>query len=266
VFLSRSSGRLWYEASSWGVRSAALLLLALAFGAGPALGSMPAGFKDAIAISGRTNPTSVSFAPDGRIFVTEKSGKIWLYQSLGDTSPALFADLSSKVVDYWDRGLLGLAIPPAFRNRQPRVCAVHVRRANQRDGADVERRMPHGSRTDHRWLPGQRAAVAAHRLRQCQHRRTGPDQRLVPAVSEPLDTLLFGRDGYLYAGGGDGANFNSEDWGQFGSTYSGDQSNPCGHPPRRGGERLWRLRPQREVRCEANRCAAPTARQRSMAR
>ena len=49
--------------------------------------------------------------------------------------------------------------------------------------------------------------------------------------SHSIGTLKFGSDGYLYAGAGEGANFNTQDWGQFGATYSGDKANPCGDPP-----------------------------------
>src|SRR4051794_36638926 len=94
------------------VALAALLLLGLA--ATGASAALPAGFTDSSVITGRINPTTVQFAPDGHVFVAEKSGKIWLYSSLSDTSPTLFADLSGRVDDYWDRGLLGLAIPPTY--------------------------------------------------------------------------------------------------------------------------------------------------------
>src|SRR4051794_20667204 len=74
----------------------------------------PAGFTDTAVISGRSNPTSVSFAPNGQVFITEKSGLIWAYSGLSDPSPTLVADLSTQVDNYWDRGLLGLAVPPNY--------------------------------------------------------------------------------------------------------------------------------------------------------
>ena len=46
-----------------------------------------------------------------------------------------------------------------------------------------------------------------------------------------VGTILFGNDGFLYAGGGDGASFNNADWGQFGNSSTGDKVNPCGDPP-----------------------------------
>jgi glucose/arabinose dehydrogenase/PKD repeat protein len=65
---------------------------------------------------------------------------------------------------------------------------------------------------------------------------TGSEQVLVNGwcqqfPSHSIGTLLFGRDGYLYVSGGDGASFNNVDYGQYGANYPGDQANPCGDPP-----------------------------------
>ena len=76
--------------------------------------TLPSGFRDSVVLSGLTNPTVMQFAPDGRIFVGQKNGVIKVFQSLTDTKPVTFADLSGEVDDYWDRGLLGLALPPNF--------------------------------------------------------------------------------------------------------------------------------------------------------
>src|SRR5512133_4404820 len=84
-------------------------------GPGPSAAStLPSGFRDSVVLSGLTNPTVLQFAPDGRIFVGQKNGVIKVFQSLTDTNPVTVADLSAKVDDYWDRGLLGLALAPNF--------------------------------------------------------------------------------------------------------------------------------------------------------
>ena len=67
-----------------------------------------------MAITGLSNPTAVRFAPDGRVFVAEKSGLIKVFDSVSDPTPTVFADLRTNVHNFWDRGLLGLALDPAF--------------------------------------------------------------------------------------------------------------------------------------------------------
>ena len=64
--------------------------------------------------SGLINPTVIEFAPDGRVFVAEKSGLIKVFDNLHDTTPTVFADLRTNVYNAWDRGLLGMALPPDF--------------------------------------------------------------------------------------------------------------------------------------------------------
>jgi glucose/arabinose dehydrogenase/PKD repeat protein len=72
---------------------------------------------------------------------------------------------------------------------------------------------------------------------------TGAEQVLIndwcqQFPSHSIGTLLFGRDGYLYVGGGDGASFNNVDYGQYGNSYAGDNANPCGDPPSAAGTAL----------------------------
>ena len=88
-------------------------------GGGGTGGPLPAGFRDLTVFSGLTEPTTVRFAPfpDNRIFVTEKSGLIKEYDNLSDPTPTIVADLRTEVHNFWDRGLLGMALHPDFPAR-----------------------------------------------------------------------------------------------------------------------------------------------------
>jgi len=74
----------------------------------------PPGFSEQTVFTGLSNPTAVRFASDGRVFVAEKNGRIKVFDSLTDTTPTVFADLNVNVYNFWDRGLLGLALAPNF--------------------------------------------------------------------------------------------------------------------------------------------------------
>ena len=50
--------------------------------AAPLAATVAPGFQMSIAINNLTEPTSVHFAPDGKVFITEKSGLILVYNSL----------------------------------------------------------------------------------------------------------------------------------------------------------------------------------------
>ena len=92
-----------------------VLLLLLLFCPVPAAAVvLPSGFQQTTAFSGLTQPTAVQFASDGRVFVTKKSGLIKVFDDLADTTPTTFADLRTNTHNFWDRGLLGLALHPSF--------------------------------------------------------------------------------------------------------------------------------------------------------
>ena len=205
----------------------------------PSVGAsvLPAGFRDSVVLSGLKNPTVVQFSPDGRIFVAEKNGIIKVFQSLADTSPVTVADLSGEVDDYWDRGLLGMALSPSFPT-DPYLYVLYAYDAPMGGTAPVWNDAcptPPGATTD-----GCQVSSRVSRLQISGNIMTGSEQVLVSGwcqqfPSHSVGTLLFGRDGDLYASEGDGASFNNVDYGQYGATYAGDQANPCGDPPSTAG-------------------------------
>jgi glucose/arabinose dehydrogenase len=81
-------------------------------GVASAASVVPAGFEDQL-VAKVGGPTAMAFTPDGRILVTSHFGKLFVIQggSLVST-PAI--DLSAKVCDDKERGLLGVAVDPAF--------------------------------------------------------------------------------------------------------------------------------------------------------
>lgn len=96
--------------------SLAACALVGATGTAVAAPELPSGFHDSIVLSEVSEPTTMRFAPDGRVFVATKTGQILVYDDLNDTSPEVFADLRTEVYDNGDRGLLGLALDPAFES------------------------------------------------------------------------------------------------------------------------------------------------------
>ena len=171
-----------------------LAALALAAPAGAGAATLPPGFQETVAISGLTNPAAVRFSPDGRVFVAEKSGVIKVFDNLSDTTPTVFANLSTNVHNFWDRGLLGLALDPSF----PANPYVYVLYAHDAAIGGVAPRwgtpgvLSDGCPTppggDRGRVRRQRQALTAPGGRRRDDRpRAGADRGLVPAVSEPLD-------------------------------------------------------------------------------
>jgi len=73
------------------------------------------GFQEALVAGGFDTPTAMEFAPDGRLFVAEKSGKLRVIQS-GRLLPTPF--FTATVADQGEQGLLGIAFDPNFAINQ----------------------------------------------------------------------------------------------------------------------------------------------------
>ena len=199
--------------------------------------TLPSGFQESVVFSGLTNPTVVRFASDGRVFVAEKSGLIKVFDGLGDTTPTIFADLRTNAHNFWDRGLLGLALHPNFTSGSPYVYPYYTYDHILGDSASPPRWGTAGATSDGCPTPpgatadGCLVSGRLSRLTANGNTMTGPEQVLVEDwcqqyPSHGMGTVEFGADGALYASAGDGASWNFVDYGQDGSPV-----NPCGDPP-----------------------------------
>ena len=196
------------------------------------------GFEDVAVATGLTQPTVVKFAANGKMFVGQKDGRIFVYDSVDDTSATLFADLRTQVMNFWDRGLLGLAVDPNYP-ATPHVFVLYTWDVDSLSG------------TAPRWndacadATGNGCVVYARLSRLTDMGSSGPttssEQVLLAGwgnqfPSHTIGSLNFGPDGALYLSSGEGANFNAEDWGQWGGNPLGDPPGGSMSPPSaRGG-------------------------------
>ena len=192
------------------------------------------GFTDSVVFSGLIDPTDVAFAPDGRVFVAEKSGLIKAFPSLNATTSTIAADLRTQVYNFWDRGLLSIAIDPQFPTR-PYLYAFYTMDAAI-GGTAPRWGQPNTSSDPCPTPPGPTdgGCVASSRLSKLTLSGSTviAEQPLVndwcqQFPSHSAGGLAFGPDGMLYASGGDGASFLFTDYGQKGEPLF----NPCGDPP-----------------------------------
>lgn len=109
--------------------AAAVLLVAYASPArSQSAQAIPAGFTQNEVATGLSQPTTMAFAPDGRIFVAEQTGALRVVKknAQGDYEllPRPFAQL--EVDSGGERGLLGVAFDPAFDSGSPFVYVYHT--------------------------------------------------------------------------------------------------------------------------------------------
>lgn len=215
----------------------ALALLLVAAPSALAVG-LPPGFRDTTVLSGISEPTSFRIAPDGRVFVAEKSGLILVYENFSDPIPEVFADLQAQVYDRGDRGLMAIELDPEFP-AQPYLYALytynHVLGEPSRptpawhdsDSFGEACELPEG-------VEGVDTCPVSGRLVRLEvvGDEAGEERVLVEGwcqqdSSHSMGDLGFGPEGALYASAGDGASFVNRDWGQYGWPHV----NQCGDWP-----------------------------------
>jgi uncharacterized repeat protein (TIGR03806 family) len=142
---------------------------------------LPPGFTDTVVATGLTGATAMAAAPDGRLFVCEQTGTLRVI-----TGDELLSDpfVTVEVDGHWERGLIGVALDPAFP-RQPYVYLCYVVRRPY-----VHHRISRFTAAGNRAVPGSEVILLE-----------GDDQSKLGGF-EPAGHqgggLQFGKDGKLY--------------------------------------------------------------------
>jgi glucose/arabinose dehydrogenase len=138
-------------------------------------------------VSGLTQPLYVTHAGDGsgRLFVVERAGRIRIVQN-GALLPTPFLDIRARVQSGGaEQGLLSVAFPPGYSSK--RYFYVYYTRSS-----------------------GSANVIARYRLVSGSADQADPNSETVilpmpdPYANHNGGIMLFGRDGYLYVGTGDG--------------------------------------------------------------
>lgn len=184
---------------------------------------LPDGFVQEAIAAGFSLPTDFAFAPDGRIFVAEKAGRIRIVQN-GSVPGAPLLDISSRVNSMFDRGLLGITLHPNFPST-PYLYVAYTYEPVEASGYSQE-----GSRTariSRFTVSGNRADPASevilvgaggtfdtigspdmHDTRpwscEADDRTPYPDCMPADGMAHTIGMVTFGPDGALYAANGDG--------------------------------------------------------------
>ncbi len=184
--------------------------------------TQPPTYSDTAVFTGLVNPTAIEFAPDGSVFVAEKGGLVKVYDDLNDTTPTTFADLRINVHNYWDRGLLGLAVHPDYP-ATPEVFVLYTYDAPLSGSVAAPAWGTGGGTGDPGpGTTGDPSSVSG-RLSRLVANGSGVWDGIEHVLiedwgqqypSHSVGSIAFGADGALYASGGDGASFNFADYGQ----------------------------------------------------
>jgi glucose/arabinose dehydrogenase len=144
-------------------------------------------------VSGMMQPVDIDWATDGRMFVALKYGVVRVIED-GRLLPTPFIDISDEVNNYWDRGLLGIALHPSYPIT-PHVYLLYVYDPPELMGAPFDADGPDGG--------GQRVS----RLIRVTAYLTDTN------VADPSSTVVILGENSIYANIGDPADKDGEDGG-----------------------------------------------------
>src|SRR5262245_4940866 len=137
-------------------------------------------------VTGLSLPVFVTHAGDGsnRLFVVEQAGRIRIFQN-GSLLSTPFLDIQSRVTSGGEKGLLGLAFHPDYRNNR----RFFLNYTNNR--------------------PTLKTIIAEYQTSASNANVAQTTERVLLQIDQPFENhnggqLLFGPDGYLYIGMGDG--------------------------------------------------------------
>ena len=151
---------------------------------------LPPGFSDSV-VTNVPAPTALTWTPDGRMVITSKPGRVIVRHEDGTRTIAL--DISARVCDDIERGLVGVAVDPDFAtNRFLYLYYTHeVRGSCGVRGPDPANRVSRFVLGDDDTIaPGSEKVLVDHIVSLQAHHVAGD--------------LEFGKDGYLYIAVGDG--------------------------------------------------------------
>ncbi len=150
----------------------------------------PRGFSDTV-VGSVPAPTALAFTPDGRMLVTGKEGRVFVFEE--DGSRRLALDITARVCSDVERGLVGVAVDPEFSSNRF-VYLYYTREARGSCGP-----------------PGPRPANRVGRFVLNDDSSIAPASETVivdhitsPRGNHIAGDLEFGANGYLYITVGDG--------------------------------------------------------------
>jgi len=202
-----------------------LVCALMAMGQGLQSQSLPPNFSDALVLGGWTEPVGATWDANGRMYVWEKRGQVWIVQN-GVRLPNPLLNIADEVGNWRDHGFLGFALDPDFLTNG-RIYGMYT--------VDRHHLMNHGTGS---YNPSTNQYYSATIMRITRWTATGPNLNSVDPASRTVllgetrstgvpmlheshstGSLMFGSDGTLLATLGDGASYNVVDAGSSSDTY-----------------------------------------------
>jgi glucose/arabinose dehydrogenase len=205
---------LWTRATPLAL--AAILVAMLAASAPAPAITYPSGFEEREVVGGLSLPMAAAWAPDGRLFVAEKEGRLKVVPQGGTTATTIL-DISDRVNAYQDRGLLGLAVDPDFAsNGYVYLLYTYELSPLIADGnGEMVSRLGRFTVGEDNSVSAETVLLGSYVAGPCPPARNDLDCIPSDYDSHSIGTVRAAPDGTLWLGSGDASNYNIVDTRAF---------------------------------------------------
>lgn len=192
--------------------AAGSMLAALLCAAPAGAASYPSGFEERTIVGGLDEPVSMAWAPDGRLFIIEKPGRLKV-AAPGASQATMILDISNQVNHYNDRGLLGLALDSNFAgNGYLYLSYTHELRPMVRDSsAPMVSRVVRYTIGANNSVSAPQVVLGSYVSGPCPAASNTLDCLPADGLSHSIGTVISAPDGTLWIGNGDAADYNVVD-------------------------------------------------------
>jgi glucose/arabinose dehydrogenase/PKD repeat protein len=171
----------------------------------------PAGFEERTVASGLTQPTTVAWVPDGRMFIAEKDGRVRVVMPNGTLSPTPVLDISSHVYSVADRGMLGMAADSDFANNHYLYLLYVYQPAGASGNGARTSRLTRVTVNNDNTASAEVTLLGTVGTPPCPPPANNIDCIPADSDSHSIGTVRSDTDGTLFVGNGDGSDWSRVD-------------------------------------------------------
>jgi glucose/arabinose dehydrogenase len=175
-----------------------------------AAATYPTGFEERTVASGLTAPTAVAWAPDGRMFIAEKGGRVKVVTAGGTLLSTPLLDISGHVYGIADRGLLGIAVDAGFATNHY-LYLLYVYNPPGATGVGRTSRLTRVTVNGDNTASGETTILGTVGTPPCPAPSNNSDCIPADGDSHAIGTVRSAADGTLWVGTGDAASWSKVD-------------------------------------------------------
>ena len=173
--------------------------------------TLPTGFEERTVVSGLTQPTNVAWAPDGRMFVAEKAGRVRVVTAAGALVAKPLVDISDHVNSNGDRGLLGIAVDSSFASNRFLYLLYGYDAKTSAADQPKSSRLTRVTVNPDNTTSGETVLLGSWPTQPCPDPANNVDCIPSDSNAHSIGTVRSVADGTLWVGNGDGSNYGGAD-------------------------------------------------------